>query len=122
MKPNRFLTSRAARAARTSGGFLSVGTAGARRALAKTGGRTPLTAPKVADNETVGGLKEALLKGVAKSVMELGREGGFFDNKRVRIPTPAPLRPVEKTLRFMRQGRDWSMISARHESCGGVWR
>lgn len=74
--------------------FLQAGSAGARHP-------TPLPA----DNDAVGGLKEALLKGVTKSVMELGRDGGFFENKRVRIPTPAPLRPVEKTLRFMRQGK-----------------
>jgi hypothetical protein len=51
------------------------------------------------------GLREALLNGVFSAIRSLGREGGFLKNLRVKIPMPKPLQPVEKTLRFIGQGR-----------------
>ena len=70
------------------------GTARARRAAAGAGGKEPITTPKVADDETDGGLKEALLKGVAKSVLELiaDEERNIRDNPAAR--TTALLRKI----------------------------
>lgn len=56
-------------------------------------------------NEISGGLKEALVKGVRFAVDELGRENGFLDNDRVRIPLPNSLQRTERTLRMLGQGR-----------------
>ncbi len=51
------------------------------------------------------GLREALLNGALSAIKSLGDEGGFLRNLRVKIPMPKPLQPVEKTLRFIGQGR-----------------
>lgn len=51
------------------------------------------------------GLKEALHQGTRSSVQSLGRDGGFLDNVRVRIPLPDKLRPVEKGLRALKQDK-----------------
>jgi hypothetical protein len=50
-------------------------------------------------SESVAGLREALLRGTASAVSQLGQRDGFFGNPRVRIPLPEPLEKVEKTLR-----------------------
>ena len=63
------------------------------------------TATNVSDTEISGGLKEALSKGVRFAIDNLGRENGFLDDVRVRIPLPKNLQKVEKTLRFAGQGR-----------------
>lgn len=55
----------------------------------------------IADADIVRGLKEALGKGTTSAIKELGRGGGYLNNPRVKIPMPPPLRPIEKTLRFM---------------------
>jgi hypothetical protein len=59
----------------------------------------------VSDTEISGGLKEALAKGVRFAIDNLGRENGFLDDVRVRIPLPKNLQKVEKALRFARQGK-----------------
>jgi len=51
----------------------------------------------------VGGLKEALGKGVEQAIARLGHEGGFLTNMSVKIPLPDKLRAVEKTLRVVKQ-------------------
>jgi len=51
------------------------------------------------------GLKEALNQGVRNAVGELGRQNGFLDNSRVRIPLPRNLQRTERTLRAIGQGR-----------------
>jgi len=55
------------------------------------------------DQEMVAGLKQALVKGTGYAVETLGREGGFLDNARVRIPMPKSLAWVEKSLRALHQ-------------------
>jgi len=55
------------------------------------------------NDEIVFGLKDALSNGITRAVTELGRKGGYYDNPRVKIPIPAALRPVEKTLRVLKQ-------------------
>jgi hypothetical protein len=71
----------------------------------RSSSRTRQNASNISDSQIVGGLKEALIQGVRRSVNELGREDGFFKNPRVKIPLPKNLQKVEKTLRFAGQGR-----------------
>ena len=53
----------------------------------------------------VGGLKEALGKGVQQAVASLGKEDGFLKDLNVKIPMPESLQKVEKTLRTLRQDK-----------------
>lgn len=55
------------------------------------------------NDEMVSGLKEALGKGTQYAVEQLGQEGGFLDNSKVRIPMPESLQWVESSLRTLRQ-------------------
>jgi hypothetical protein len=64
-----------------------------------------LTSAEPTDGEMVAGLKEALNKGTQYAVNNLGKDGGFLDNDKVRIPMPKSLSWVEKTLRTLRQDR-----------------
>lgn len=57
------------------------------------------------DQETVAALKQALEKGTRFAVDSLGRQGGFLDNARVRIPMPASLSWVDKSLRSLGQNQ-----------------
>ncbi len=57
----------------------------------------------LSQDQIVLGLKQALEKGVQSAVGQLGREGGFLQNPAVRIPMPAKLQGVEKTLRAVKQ-------------------
>jgi hypothetical protein len=50
-------------------------------------------------------LKEALSKGVKFAVDSLGRENGYLDNARVKIPLPKSLQKLEKGLRLAGQGK-----------------
>ena len=59
----------------------------------------------VSNRDIADGLKEALFQGVKNAVSDLGRENGFLDNSRVRIPLPKNLQKTEKTLRALGQGR-----------------
>ena len=54
-------------------------------------------------DQIVAGLKQALDKGTEYAVSALGRDGGFLQNARVRIPLPDKLRAVERTLRTLGQ-------------------
>lgn len=71
----------------------------------KTTAKKTTAAAKVTDTEISGGLKEALSKGVRFAVDSLGRENGYLDNARVKIPLPKSLQKLEKTLRFAGQGK-----------------
>src|SRR5262245_4163887 len=64
--------------------------------------RTTLTS-NLSQDQMVGGLKEALGKGVEQAIARLGHEGGFLTNMAVKIPLPDKLRSVEKTLRVVKQ-------------------
>ncbi len=72
---------------------------------------TPPVQPQTAsnttlsDNEITGGLKEALFSGIKFAVNTLGRENGFLNDTRVKIPLPKSLQNIEKALRFAGQGR-----------------
>ncbi len=56
-------------------------------------------------SEIASGLKEALTKGVRFAIDTLGRENGFLDDVRVRIPLPKSLQKLEKGLRAAGQGK-----------------
>ena len=53
------------------------------------------------NEETSGGLKEALTQGVGKAVASLGAADGFLGNKEVKIPLPKSLKKVEKVMKLM---------------------
>ena len=58
----------------------------------------------VTDGDIAAGLKEALAKGTTNAINSLGREGGFFNNRKVRIPLPGKLEQVGKLARQLGQG------------------
>ena len=72
-------------------------------APAQTSQRTRSTGT-LSTSDISGGLKQALFQGVHHAVDDLGRENGFLDNTRVRIPLPGGLRRTEKMLRAAGQG------------------
>ena len=55
--------------------------------------------------DMVAGLKEALLKGSERAVDTLGRENGFLNHPRLKIPLPERLQAAESALRAIGQGR-----------------
>ena len=57
----------------------------------------------LSNTEMVAGLKEALNEGTQFAVDSLGKEGGFLDNSKVKIPMPDSLSWVEKSLRTLHQ-------------------
>jgi hypothetical protein len=60
---------------------------------------------KVSDIDITKGLKEALSIGTSNAIKQLGKENGYLNNLKVKIPMPKHLRGVEKTLRFLRQNK-----------------
>ena len=58
----------------------------------------------VADSDIAAGLKEALAKSTTKAINSLGRDGGFFNNSKVRIPLPGKLEQASKLARQLGQG------------------
>ena len=58
------------------------------------------------DKDASGGLREALVQGASKAVGQLGTDGGFLNNPKVKIGLPASLAPVEGMLRTMGRGKD----------------
>lgn len=59
----------------------------------------------LSQDQMVGGLKEALGKGVERAVASLGRTNGFLTNLNVKILMPVKLQSVEKGLRAAGQGQ-----------------
>ena len=51
------------------------------------------------------GLRDLLNGSYTTAVKNLGRDGGFLDNVRVKIPVPKQLKPIEKTLRVLGRGQ-----------------
>ncbi|HXT40789.1 MAG TPA: DUF4197 domain-containing protein [Candidatus Angelobacter sp.] len=56
-------------------------------------------------DQMVGGLKEALGKGVELAISTLGKTDGFLKDLNVKIPMPESLQKVEQTLRALRQDK-----------------
>ena len=57
----------------------------------------------LSNSEITEGLKQALEKGVGTAVSLLGKENGFFKNRKVKIPMPEKLQLVEDGLRKLGQ-------------------
>lgn len=57
------------------------------------------TVKKLSDSTVTSGLKEALRIGVDYGVKELSKEGGYFNNKEVKIPLPQNLSKAETIIR-----------------------
>ena len=70
---------------------------------ASSGGPSALNA--LSQDQLVGGLKQALSNGLQHAVGQLGHDGGFLTNLNVKIPMPAKLQTVEKTLRALKQDK-----------------
>lgn len=66
---------------------------------------TNTSASALSQEQMVGGLKEALGKGVSNAVVSLGHEGGFLTNLNVKIPMPEKLQKVESVLRMAGQNQ-----------------
>lgn len=72
--------------------------------------RTPARSTGIYQNTNISGvdissgLKAAIFQGVESAIDSLGREHGFLNNARVRIPLPNSLQKLEKGLRFAGQG------------------
>lgn len=63
------------------------------------------TTGALSQEQMVGGLKEALGKGVERAVASLGRNDGFLTNLNVKIPMPEKLQKVESVLRVAGQNQ-----------------
>lgn len=55
-------------------------------------------------SDIAAGLKEALAKGTTNAINALGRNGGFWNNAKVRIPLPGKLEQVGNLARQLGQG------------------
>jgi hypothetical protein len=56
------------------------------------------------NSDIASGLKEALAKGTTNAINSLGREGGFWNNSKVRIPLPGKLEQAGNLARKLGQG------------------
>lgn len=65
---------------------------------------TGTAAGSLTQQEMTGGLKEALSVGVQRAIELLGREGGYLQDKSVRIPLPGVLEKAESGMRMLGQG------------------
>jgi hypothetical protein len=55
---------------------------------------------KLSSSDAVAGLRETLNKSAEAAISNLGHEGGFLGNQKVRIPLPDSLNKAEKALRL----------------------
>jgi hypothetical protein len=99
----------------TAGMFVSLGaTAGGEGQFkdlldkARQAAKTRVDGNQAASNlpgaDIAAGLKEALAKGTTNAIKSLGREGGFWNNAKVRIPLPGKLEQAAKLARQLGQG------------------
>jgi len=56
------------------------------------------------NSDIAAGLKEALAKSTTNAINSLGRDGGFWNNAKVRIPLPGKLEQAGKLARQLGQG------------------
>lgn len=56
------------------------------------------------NSDIASGLKEALAKGTTNAINSLGRDGGFWNNSKVRIPLPGKLEQAGKLAKQLGQG------------------
>jgi hypothetical protein len=73
--------------------------------LAFAGGAHAISVADLSNQETVQGLKEALVQGASRAVAQLGTANGFLGNEKVKIPLPDSLQRVEGIMRMVGMGR-----------------
>lgn len=73
--------------------------------LTKSTDATTVSTGSLSQDQMIGGLKEALSKGVEHAVATLGHNDGFLTNLSVKIPMPEKLQTAEKTLRALGQNQ-----------------
>jgi hypothetical protein len=59
----------------------------------------------ITNRDAINALKGALRRGAEAAVAQLGRDNGFYEDPRVRIPLPESLRRAEKNMRRFGMGR-----------------
>ena len=59
---------------------------------------------ELSNQQTVQGLKEALIQGADRAVAQLGATDGFLGNAQVKIPLPDSIRRAERVMRMMGMG------------------
>jgi hypothetical protein len=59
----------------------------------------------ISNRDAINALKGALQRGARAAVEGLGRENGFYEDARVRIPLPETLRRAEKNMRRFGMGK-----------------
>jgi len=64
-----------------------------------------LSLDQLTNQDTAGGLKEALTQGAGKAVDVLGKTDGFLGNPKVRIPLPGQLEKAAETMRSFGMGK-----------------
>ena len=65
---------------------------------------TSTAAASLPTSDIAAGLKEALAKSTTSAINSLGRDGGFWNNSKVRIPLPGKLEEAGKLARKLGQG------------------
>jgi len=70
---------------------------------AQSSSSSPLGA-NLPNSDIAAGLKEALAKSTTNAINSLGRNGGFWNNSKVRIPLPGKLEQAGKLARQLGQG------------------
>ncbi|MGP1665282.1 MAG: DUF4197 domain-containing protein, partial [Rhodanobacter sp.] len=70
----------------------------------KAPAQTSTTAQNLPASDIAAGLKEALAKGTTHAINSLGRDGGFWNNAKVRIPLPGKLEQAGQLARQLGQG------------------
>lgn len=72
--------------------------------------------------DAVAGLRQALTDGSAAAVAQLGKDNGFLNNPKVKIPLPPTLQRVESALRFagMKQQADELVTAMNHAAEAAV--
>ena len=66
-------------------------------------GALPARAAALTESDAALGVRAALEKGASVAIASLGRNGGFLDNPKVRIPLPGMLDDAAKVARFTGQ-------------------
>lgn len=64
-----------------------------------------LSVADLSNQETAGGLKDALIQGAGTAVGKLGVTDGFLGNPKVKIPLPDSLKKAEKAMRMFGMGK-----------------
>lgn len=71
----------------------------------KSGDTGKILEVALTNDQIANGLKEALAKGADYAVAELGKDGGFINNKALKIPMPDKLKNIELILRKLGQDK-----------------